>query len=1091
MHRFVSYIILLLILFQNVTFGKQTESSLFITNFESDSYGASFSNWRITQDSLGLIYTGNLNGILEYDGSDWLLYDSISPVFEITVAKDRILVGSIGDIGYLTALKNGRLSFNTIKESIIRSLSYDSSTMNFDSEVIWDIIESDHGIYFYTKKAIYRWDEQNSTLKCWKGSKSNPFQTKLILKNNKVYCSQQGVGLIEFSKSGQRIYLKNKEVFEGRLLHLESIDENKLLIVTSSVGAVIYDQVNNSFTTTDSKGLTNKFKVFDFLPLNISSQYHYAIATYQSGLLILNKDFQLVKMINKSNGLVSNVIKQITIDDSKNLWVASIGGVSKIELGSPWSFLNEEYNLNGVVWDVERFHNNIYVGTSEGFYEYGQTELKKLKDLKIWQLQTYKKSNGEWVLLVLTDNNLFEFNGSDFKSIGYGGSCLTILSDGSILQDAEEVGLVQLKEINGSYTERIFLEKTELITNSLIEDSSGTIWLASKSDGIYQFSSWNDSTLNVLKHGYLKGEEDMNFLTLNNKTILTTSQGAYEFTPDEKKFTPINNLKEEYISAISYNDSVFYVASRKDNHVKISEITYSHTTQTFDINDKRFKRPEIGEVINFHADGDSILWIAGDKGLFRFDKRINKDIHFSFNTLIRKVNINDSILFYRNNYTNKSTLSFNPNQNNFTFNFSCTSYEAPERNQFSYYLKNNDKGWSKWSTETKKEYTNLPAGRYTFMVRAKNIYDTVGKTATYEFVILPPWYQTTWAKIGFGLLAILFVWFVSLAYTYRVRMQRRKLKLIVADRTFEVISQKKEIESQNQLLKDQFKEISLQKDEIQNKNKELEQSQHEVLTINDKLKELNTLLEKKVEQRTRKIKATLEKLTKTNKELDTFVYRASHDLKGPISRIHGLTSLGKLESTDDTTKKYYNLIEHAALDMQGLLSKLSNAYEIMNKEVYIEKIDIPSLLNEIRSSVKFLDRGTKYSFDIQEKLTLETDKYLLKIIIENLIENALIFRKTNSEHHIKIACQEKGNDFIFKIEDNGIGVAEEHINSIYEMFFRGSDQSKGSGLGLHIVKMSLEKLNGTIQVNSSISKYTQFVVTIPLLPIASTSEQLN
>ncbi|MTI20075.1 GHKL domain-containing protein, partial [Fulvivirga sp. RKSG066] len=378
-------------------------------------------------------------------------------------------------------------------------------------------------------------------------------------------------------------------------------------------------------------------------------------------------------------------------------------------------------------------------------------------------------------------------------------------------------------------------------------------------------------------------------------------------------------------------------------------------------------------------------------------------------------------------------------------------------------------------------YTNLPPGRYSFVVKSRNIYENEGNLATYDFTILSPWHQTTTAYIGFGIAALLLIWFISLAYTYRVRAQRRKLKLIVADRTFEVISQKKEIESQNELLKNQYTEISLQKDEIQEKNTELQQSQEEILSINDKLKELNSLLEKKVEQRTKKIKTTLEELKLTNHQLDTFVYRASHDLKGPISRIHGLTSLAKLESPEGMNFKYYDLIERAALDMQGLLSKLSHAYEIMNKRVVTEKIDIPYLLSEIRELVKFLDNGTKYNFEIEEKLSVQTDKYLLKIVLTNLIENALIFRQRNTElHEVRVSCYEEEDQFCFQIGDNGIGIATELYPKIFEMFFRGSDQSKGSGLGLYIVKTAVEKLKGSIEVSSTQYSYTEFTVKIPL-----------
>lgn len=398
-------------------------------------------------------------------------------------------------------------------------------------------------------------------------------------------------------------------------------------------------------------------------------------------------------------------------------------------------------------------------------------------------------------------------------------------------------------------------------------------------------------------------------------------------------------------------------------------------------------------------------------------------------------------------------------------------------------MQNNEKTWSHWSTETKKEYNNLEPGRYIFHVKSKNIYDTIGRTASYEFVVLPPWYMTTWAYSMFTILVALAVWLIAMAYSYRVRSQRKRLKLLVADRTYEVMSQKKEIEQQRDELKNKNDEITSQRDAIQQKNKLLERSRSEIMTMNESLKGLNSSLEKEVEKRTSRIKTTLKKLQKTNEELDTFIYRASHDLKGPISRISGLTSLAKLEAPDKIYEKYFNLIEHTTLEMQSLLGKLTQVHEVLNKRVVREDVDIPSLLHNVRESVKHLNEGEKttYSFDLDADVTIKADKYLVRLIMENLLENALIFRKSDRyNHHVHIETKNKKDSFIIKIKDTGIGITEDQYDKIYNMFYRGSDRSKGNGLGLYLVKASVDKLRGKIKIDSEESVYTQFVIIIPL-----------
>ena len=322
-----------------------------------------------------------------------------------------------------------------------------------------------------------------------------------------------------------------------------------------------------------------------------------------------------------------------------------------------------------------------------------------------------------------------------------------------------------------------------------------------------------------------------------------------------------------------------------------------------------------------------------------------------------------------------------------------------------------------------------------------------------------------------------------MSYSYRVRQQRAKLKLIVADRTFEVLTQKKEIEKQNYLLKEQNEEIAQQRDDINEKNQELEMSQEEILSINDKLQELNSLLEKKVEKRTSKIKSTLLQLQQTNDELDTFIYRASHDLKGPISRIHGLTSLAKLESTSSNDLKYYELIELVAKDMHKLLAKLTQVHEVIHSDIEMEMIDLPVLISDVRNSISFLDKNidTKYSFELESTLQIKTDAFLFSIILTNLMENAVIFKKTttNSTHQILIKTSQDDENYYLQIRDTGLGISDEHVAKVFNMFFRGSDQSKGSGLGLYLARLAIDKLNGVITVESKLGQYSSFLMTLP------------
>uniref|UniRef100_UPI0025DAAF75 ATP-binding protein n=1 Tax=Marivirga sp. TaxID=2018662 RepID=UPI0025DAAF75 len=494
---------------------------------------------------------------------------------------------------------------------------------------------------------------------------------------------------------------------------------------------------------------------------------------------------------------------------------------------------------------------------------------------------------------------------------------------------------------------------------------------------------------------------------------------------------------------------------------------------------------------------DSIIWIAGNEGLYRFDEKVKMDLDISFNTFIKKVSINDSVLsqgLYKEfrtsdtiptlviNQTEASTPLLSFANNNIKFEYSALFYQQAERNQYSYFLEGFDTEWSAWSSMNHKEYTNLPAGKYQFKVKSKNLYDTEGKTAIYRFKILPPWYQTTWAYFLFSVIIVSIIWLLMLAYTYRVRQQRKKLKLIVADRTFEVIQQKKVIEKQLLKMSNLNEEISQQRDDILEKNQELESSQDQIIAVNNKLQELNQALEARVEKRTAKIKDTIRKLQQTNKDLDTFTYKTSHDLKGPISRIKGILALARFENPEIKTDRYLDLIEKTTKEMDILLSKLTQVHNIYNSKIEYKPIDIPTVFKEVMEKISpLVDQAKfKFHFDLKNENELKTDEKMLELVLLNLLENALIYSDDEKpQKEIKLSTVRKNNTFYLSIEDNGVGIPDKQLPRIFEMFYRGSEKSIGNGLGLYLVKVAVEKIGGTLTCETEEFLFTRFTIEFP------------
>lgn len=221
-----------------------------------------------------------------------------------------------------------------------------------------------------------------------------------------------------------------------------------------------------------------------------------------------------------------------------------------------------------------------------------------------------------------------------------------------------------------------------------------------------------------------------------------------------------------------------------------------------------------------------------------------------------------------------------------------------------------------------------------------------------------------------------------------------------------------------------------------------------------------------------------------NKELETFIYRASHDLRGPLTSIIGLTTVSKSEITDTLSKKYLTMIEASAQKLDATLVSLVQSMTIRDMVVTFADIRFDDLIKETLSQLKFHDGFSKIKINInnQVKEPIRSNKLILTSVFQNLIQNAIKYQNYhNGESYLNINIIKKDGGIELAFEDNGIGVDELMQNKIFEMYFRGTTSVAGSGLGLYIVKIGIEKLKGKIGLKSIKDKGTTFIITLPEL----------
>ncbi len=223
-------------------------------------------------------------------------------------------------------------------------------------------------------------------------------------------------------------------------------------------------------------------------------------------------------------------------------------------------------------------------------------------------------------------------------------------------------------------------------------------------------------------------------------------------------------------------------------------------------------------------------------------------------------------------------------------------------------------------------------------------------------------------------------------------------------------------------------------------------------------------------------------LRKSNEELDRFVYSASHDLRAPLRSVMGLTGLMKREKNNQNMVGYIEMVDQRITDLDSFVGDIIDHSRNSRVAVKKEKVDLEKLMDGIASKLRYMDGAKQISLIKDLKIhEISTDSSRLNIILTNLSSNAIKYADMKKEDQwVKFSSKLDADTVIITMEDNGIGIHENHHDQIFNMFYRASDQSEGSGLGLYIVNETIQKLGGRIGMSSNLKKGTKFTISLPI-----------
>jgi signal transduction histidine kinase len=225
-----------------------------------------------------------------------------------------------------------------------------------------------------------------------------------------------------------------------------------------------------------------------------------------------------------------------------------------------------------------------------------------------------------------------------------------------------------------------------------------------------------------------------------------------------------------------------------------------------------------------------------------------------------------------------------------------------------------------------------------------------------------------------------------------------------------------------------------------------------------------------------------DELEKANSELDRFVYSVSHDLRAPLSSILGLVQIYRFAGGDKERTQIIDHIQVRALKLDEFIREILDYARNTRTEIKQVSVDLKQIVEDAMENLRFVEGSDRIKMSVEAPPVSEirTDPERLKVIFNNILSNSIKYQDfTKLDSFVKIIIEQEANGWMIQVQDNGIGIRTEYQSRIFGMFYRANDDREGSGLGLYIVKETVERLGGKIEMKSTYTEGTVFDIFLP------------
>ena len=767
--------------------------SFFFREYSPKTYRGTPQNWAVVEDRRGVIYVGNSDGLLEYDGQKWrkLKLPNSATVRSLAVdGQGTIYVGGQAEIGFLKADVTGTPRYVSLLDRI------EARDRVFND--VWTTLPTTSGVVFSSNQRLFRWSVRRG-MKVWKDSRS--FSAAFLV-DDVPYLVKKGSGLYRLIDDSLQPVPGGEAFSHSTALRGVFRFMGSLMVATSEA---LYIQKGAKFQEyeTEAKALLRDSRIYRCLPLRDGAL---AVGTVHRGAILLNAQGKILRVLNsEATGARGNSINGMYCDREGGLWLALNNGLARVDVSASMTRFAEREGLGEIVPSIQRQDGVLYAGTMAGLSRLvpngnGSPRFESVSGIHGQVMTLVATGHG---LLVGDPTGLYQVTKSGVRELSPKGRIIDLavsITDPSMVFAAGSSGLFVLRSISGQWRQILYIDSRGDELLSVVEERDGHVWATTLS-AIWRFDLHaNPAGIERFPKEQGVPPGDKHAYRVHGSVLFATERGLCRFDPAARRFVADTSFGREFANGTR---PVSNILEAPGGDIWISGDDYHRVLRPTSSGGYTWRENVLGnagirELYALYVDPDHTVWASGrDGGLVRYEPTDTSQENTEFRALLRQVQI---VGLERTVFGGGPELATTPKlahrENDVHFDFAAPIFEGVSETEFRVRLAGLDRNWSPWTAQAEKEYTNLWEGKYVFHVQARDLKGQISRESIFAFRVLPPWYRRWWTYMLYAVLALAIVWLIVRWRLLAMAAENRKLDGIIEDRTAEIRSQRDEITAQ-------------------------------------------------------------------------------------------------------------------------------------------------------------------------------------------------------------------------------------------------------------------------------------------------------